>query len=98
MGVAGAGFAQDGAGLFDLLAFCGEEAALHTVRDLLEGGDLSGEGGNDEFGGGRGLGCFAVGAQFVDVLFDRRKVGGVGAVEAAAGALKSGWGRSSLRL
>ncbi|WP_254651125.1 hypothetical protein [Streptomyces sp. GbtcB7] len=60
-----------------------------AVGDLLEGGDLGGEGGEGEFGGVHGLGCFAVGAQFVDVLFDRRKVGGVGAVEAAAGALEA---------
>lgn len=43
----------------------------------------------NEFRGVHGLGCFAVGAQFVDVLFDRREVGGVGAVEAAAGALET---------
>jgi hypothetical protein len=63
--VAGTGFAQDGAGFLDLLAFCrgeGGEATLHAVGDLLEGGDLGGEGGDDEFGGIHGLGCFAVGA------------------------------------
>jgi hypothetical protein len=56
---------------------------------LFEGGDLGGEGGGDELGGVHGQGGFAVGAQFVDVLLDGGQLGGVGAVEAAVGALEA---------
>lgn len=59
-----AGSAQDGGGFFDLGSLgCGQErqAAPHAVGDLFEGGDLSGQCGDVEFGGVRGLGGFAVG-------------------------------------
>lgn len=45
--------------------------------------------------GVHGLGGFAVGAQFVEVLLDGGEVGGVGAVEAAAGALEADRARGS---
>ncbi len=86
------GPAQDGAGFFEFGAFVGRhggEVPVHAGDDLFEGSDLGGEGGDDELGRVHREGGFAVCAQFVDVLFDGGQVGGVGAVEAAAGALEA---------
>ncbi|MDT3727648.1 hypothetical protein ROS62_23300 [Streptomyces sp. DSM 41972] len=92
MAVGGAGFAQDPCGFFDLGLLVGGELGelfVHLFGDFGVCVDLVGEVAGDEAGGVQRVSGLAVGAQLVEVFFDGGQLGGVGAIEAAAGALEA---------
>jgi hypothetical protein len=64
------------------------ELGADAGDDVLEGVDLVGEVSRDELGDVQGSRGFAVCLECPDVVLDCGEEGGVGSVEAAAGALK----------
>ena len=62
---------------------------MHLLGNPGERVDLGGDVGQHVVGGADRAGGFPVGTQVGDVLFQGGQVGGVGPVEAAAGALEA---------
>ena len=84
--------AQEAAGFLDLgtllvAEFC--QATAHPLGHPGEGVDLAGEVGDHVVGCFHRQGGLPVGPQAGNVLLEGREVGGVGSVEAAAGALEA---------